>query len=1589
MARTLLLGMVLFLCATAASAQTLPSALALALGAQEFALRETARRPDPIPLRRVWLAPGDPLPAAPVGDPLRRLSREEFERRVQSAAHNVPAVPKLVRAEYRGSLVDDALAGTAEWQFASDGPGAFPLDTLKLALRNGKWSDGRTALLGGVPAKLWIERGGRSTASFAWSTRGAEEPGQIRFQLAAPAAPLALLELELPADRIPSARSGTLLAGPAPRPGGRAAWRFAFGGETSLEIVVRSPLAGRPQPVVSFQRVARYDLAPGLATLACEFDASALRHAPTSLEFTLDPGLGVSEVTAPGLAGWKVDANRLTVAFREPFTSGRIVIAAAAAFPADGQPWVPPLIQAPDLPLAGDQIELLLAPELRFDGLEPGDYRAVRGAATERGQTLNLRGTLPADAAAARRPPALRARGTPAEYATVETMDWRIDAGRTALTARFRATVARGPLTRLVVRMPAGLTPLAATLTPDDPTVVLASLGGGLWAIEPTHPVATGDTLDARLEVRGSVPRFESNRAAMTLANPSPVGAGRRDGTMTIQLEPTLRGWSTRAESDFSEAGIAMVKYSRDELVPIVLASRALAVPESPEPPRPPPAARSWQFADLEAEAVLDPDGTAQVELRGRIRGARERELPIVLPSGGKVEAIRIAGKWVDAPAGERLRLPVPETGAEGAAFSVRYRVPPASGWPIRVPEFRPELPDAPTIRATVLAGPYHRAWPSLAESAQPGTPLLPAAGVRAAGFVAAAILLGFALVPALRRSVDRLGRGFAFVLVAGFGLAAWLAPAGWSLLLAPPLAVALVAWLVMRLRPRAAALAGVAFGALGTGIAQAPAPATVYLMADQDRIVVLAPRSTLQRLAELAAPHRPAALLVDAEYAGTVIDGGMRFEANWIVAVDRVGSHEIELPFAGARLERMMIDGAPAFPDAVRPGRMKVSVSGVGTHVLGAVFVVPAVETPAGREVRCTVPDHPASRVMLAWPADGRMPEFVGRAGARTTTTTGTRGELRADLGAGGMLALRWRDVATTAPVVTVQDATVWTITEARAEALSAFLHKIERGSLTRLVFDIPAGLEVGAFAVRELESPDANGLKDWSLETTPTGTRATLVLRQPARGVLATTFRLVSRARPSARPALAIPRTVTGDTIASHLGVRLSGVTAESWQNEHLLDVPADSVGREFAAVPELEFDRALARSLRREGTNPPVARPLLRGPAPPLAPSSELVWSLGSRAEVIGSGSAAGVVGPVVECPLPPGITVVDVDAADLAGWERAGNRLRVWFKTDVREPNWKWFGSWPAYAPGTTFELPPVPAATYRVRPAEGAAIAVANADAVTWLPSPRPRERVFRTGDPTPAPRFQVHPPTSPTVKRTATLTRTAAGYEHRLSLETTLAPNRPHAFTLVLANPPQGADTRIEWPTDVVGIEVASNAPRKTWLVDCGPRTESLLRIAVVTRFPLRPDPELPSVEILAANVPLPSGEHRLALPPELRPAPGVAKPVAGGWLIHTEGPVRLLDAPKELSTLPAKDDRAATANGDESPRPFRAAIVWLLGLILLGWTGRSWGQPEWTAAYGALAAAVAGSAFLAIVLVGVGWRLVIVLRALGRRVGR
>ena len=130
--------------------------------------------------------------------------------------------------------------------------------------------------------------------------------------------------------------------------------------------------------------------------------------------------------------------------------------------PADGQPWTVPNVHPAAGPTAVDLVELLVGPDLKWEGFAPGDYRAVRSATSDRGLALTLRGTLPAGGQPKRLPPSLRLRGAGAEYSTVETLDWRIEPDRALLTARIRATVARGPLARLVVRVPPG----------SDPTVV-------------------------------------------------------------------------------------------------------------------------------------------------------------------------------------------------------------------------------------------------------------------------------------------------------------------------------------------------------------------------------------------------------------------------------------------------------------------------------------------------------------------------------------------------------------------------------------------------------------------------------------------------------------------------------------------------------------------------------------------------------------------------------------------------------------------------------------------------------------------------------------------------------------------------------------------------------------------------------------------------------------------------------------------------------------------------------------------------------------------------------------------------------------
>src|SRR5262249_18309697 len=189
-----------------------------AAGRHAPAARAAAQDEDRPAVRRVWLRP-EQLAAAldrVQRGALRQLPRADFEdlvRRATAAGAALRDPPRLAEARYRASLSDQSLVGSAEWKVHNPGPGPGLLtgEPWQWALRRAHWSAGPPALIGDLDSRpqspgleLLVDRPGDRTLALEWSARGVAEPGGLRFDLRVPACPVAVLELELPADREPA-----------------------------------------------------------------------------------------------------------------------------------------------------------------------------------------------------------------------------------------------------------------------------------------------------------------------------------------------------------------------------------------------------------------------------------------------------------------------------------------------------------------------------------------------------------------------------------------------------------------------------------------------------------------------------------------------------------------------------------------------------------------------------------------------------------------------------------------------------------------------------------------------------------------------------------------------------------------------------------------------------------------------------------------------------------------------------------------------------------------------------------------------------------------------------------------------------------------------------------------------------------------------------------------------------------------------------------------------------------------------------------------------------------------------------------------
>jgi hypothetical protein len=340
--------------------------------------------PDPLPISRVLLG-GDRLPREL--DRLKQgvlvqLPRSEFEERVRRAVAKSrrPNAPMLVEAHYRAALNGQALQGSGQWKVLQrgQGPGLLPLQpggqpfTLALAQARFDKHDALIAEFDGKSLALLMEEPGEHTVALEWSARGEARPEGLHFDLKVPPAPVAVLELDLPAGLSPGGAEGCLLSGPYPAAAAdRRLWRIGCGGRSQVHLLVRpgtdapplppdfarqrNRLAGlfaaaprgplhalaglmawpveEPPPLLAVRSLKTTQrLSPEGLDATFEFDLEALHPGIRELVAECDASLRPQEINAANLDSWEVrpGANpalvQLILRFREPLQDGSLLI---------------------------------------------------------------------------------------------------------------------------------------------------------------------------------------------------------------------------------------------------------------------------------------------------------------------------------------------------------------------------------------------------------------------------------------------------------------------------------------------------------------------------------------------------------------------------------------------------------------------------------------------------------------------------------------------------------------------------------------------------------------------------------------------------------------------------------------------------------------------------------------------------------------------------------------------------------------------------------------------------------------------------------------------------------------------------------------------------------------------------------------------------------------------------------------------------------------------------------------------------------------------------------------------------------------
>jgi hypothetical protein len=445
---------------------------------------------NPFPLRRLLL-PAEKVPAQ-----LKRLRegvlvqmpRKEFEALVRQAAKGKSGKqsPHLIEARYRARLGDSqALTGTAQWKVLH--PGSSPAllwlqgegQPFNLALDKPRYEN-RDALVAEFPdprsavpdtrsLALLVDRPGEHTVLLEWSARGEGWPEGLQVDLRLPSCPVAVLEIDLPADRTLTALDGTLVSGPhAAENRTRQLWKIACGGKNHLPLLVRR--GGRAESVLfARQKTIQKLSADGLESLT-SFNLEALYQEVREFTVECDSVLRPIEVHAPFLERWHVQGNRVLIRLERPVKDGVLELRCLAPLGARSTsnqdstiPWTSPAVRLLGALSRGETLELLLHPEVRIASWQVGDFRLIETAPHVDPET-KLRsvrmvlqgGSLATGSGGAwRRPSVLLQVGAVALRVQQQSL-WLLGTDSMSFTTQIRYQCRQGMLFQLPLRLPAG-----------------------------------------------------------------------------------------------------------------------------------------------------------------------------------------------------------------------------------------------------------------------------------------------------------------------------------------------------------------------------------------------------------------------------------------------------------------------------------------------------------------------------------------------------------------------------------------------------------------------------------------------------------------------------------------------------------------------------------------------------------------------------------------------------------------------------------------------------------------------------------------------------------------------------------------------------------------------------------------------------------------------------------------------------------------------------------------------------------------------------------------------------------------------------